>query len=125
MRISDWSSDVCSSDLIVGQGERLVDGLDVVAAGVARRRDLHLLAVDVDLAAVGRIGAGQHLDERRLAGTVVAQHADHLARIEVDGDVVDRLDAAEALADAARTEERRVGKEVVSTGRSRWAPDNL
>src|SRR3546814_13944231 len=34
---------------IVGQGERLVDGLDAVAAGVARRRHLPLLAVDVDL----------------------------------------------------------------------------
>ena len=69
---------------VVGQRQRLVDRLDAVAACVAGRADLDLLAVDEDLAAVGVVGAGEHLDQRRLAGAVVAEQADHLARVEVD-----------------------------------------
>src|SRR3546814_7149706 len=65
MRISDWSSDVCSSDLEAGDRGR--------GHAVPRGRD----------------------EERRRGGT---SHA--------------RL----------RSEERRVGKECVSTCRSRWSP---
>src|SRR3546814_3700774 len=72
MRISDWSSDVCSSDLRAGRGERRGD-----------------LAGDVP----GLADAGDH--DAAPAGQ---QHRDD------------------------RSEERRVGKECVSTGRSRWSP---
>src|SRR3546814_3534432 len=70
MRISDWSSDVCSSDLAFHQ--RLADALGDAA--------MHLA-----------------LDDHRV---------DHFAEV-IDGD---------------RSEERRVGKECVSTCRSRWSP---
>src|SRR3546814_2290475 len=83
MRISDWSSDVCSSDL-AGPGR----------SGTAPRPTLHLLP---------------HAGEE-VAKNVRAD--DHLARddakIGVDG--------------PSRSEERRVGKECVSTCRSRWSP---
>ena len=69
---------------VVGERQRLVDRLDVVAPGVAGRADLGLLAVDQDLAGVGMVGAGEHLDQRRLAGAVVAEQADDLAGEEVD-----------------------------------------
>src|SRR3546814_3477260 len=75
MRISDWSSDVCSSDLA---GWRNADhlvvgdcGHDGVASSQTCMRWIHLLACALLL---------------------------------------------------ARSEERRVGKESVSTCRSRWAP---
>jgi hypothetical protein len=58
---------------------------------------VRLLAVDVDLAAVALQRARQHLHQHRLAGAVVAEHADHFAGVEVDGDMVDGLDAAEGL----------------------------
>src|SRR3546814_2624197 len=77
MRISDWSSDVCSSDL-----------------------PLFHPAADVPAGARGRVDlrAG-----RRLAGLPLA----------ADGLLGHRQ---------ARSEERRVGKECVSTCRSRWSP---
>src|SRR3546814_5626464 len=34
MRISDWSSDVCSSDLVAGHRVPAVAGIDLVVAGV-------------------------------------------------------------------------------------------
>ena len=42
------------------------------------------LAVDEDLARVGRVGAGQRVDQRRLAGAVAADEADDLAGVQVD-----------------------------------------
>src|SRR3546814_12831068 len=74
MLISDWSSDVCSSDLIVGfpqHGAELADDLQ-------RLVDLH--------------------------------GAETIAAVIVEP--------------MARSEERRVGNECVSTGRSRRAPYN-
>jgi hypothetical protein len=76
--------------------------------GVVDRR---LAAVDEDLAAVALVGAREHLHQRRLAGAVVAEHADHLAGVEVDRDVVDGLDAAEG--DFACRASRRAGSGTV------------
>src|SRR3546814_9638628 len=96
MRISDWSSDVCSSDLLDGKPA-------VVRVKPGQQRILLHLAADLDKAgddlaadAEGQIGlvAGAHL--AGIAGTVLEDL---------------RL---------GRSEERRVGKECVSTGRSRW-----
>src|SRR3546814_7427850 len=72
MRISDWSSDVCSSDL-----------------GEPRAGLLHEALVDADV------------QQRALSRDALA---------------VDDVELAE------RSEERRVGKECVSTCRSRWSP---
>src|SRR3546814_8093200 len=87
MRISDWSSDVCSSDLVRQRDDRL-------------EVQHHLVALECPT----QIG----LDvERRHRG---AAHGG------VEGD---RAGLAEFL---GRSEERRVGKECVSTCRSRWSP---
>src|SRR3546814_11622726 len=98
MRISDWSSDVCSSDLA-----------DAALAGVEGAEvGLEAVGAELDgpLGHVGRAG-----DEA----------VDTPVRLAVGGVVVGRL--VEELAPvAARSEERRVGKECVSTCRSRWSP---
>src|SRR3546814_20192449 len=73
MRISDWSSDVCSSDLIVYFSSDAADGLEARMAG----KPDDFRAVDTARDDVCLIG---------------------------------------------RSEERRVGKECVSTCRSRWSP---
>src|SRR3546814_10491093 len=75
MRISDWSSDVCSSDLSAGGfNDEDVTGLHV---GRTCGPQFRLAAIDT-----------LHISTSRLA----------------------------------RSEERRVGKECVSTCRSRWSP---
>src|SRR3546814_12067173 len=101
MRISDWSSDVCSSDL--GRKRAAAAGTLSVAAG--------------DGAAV--LAAGLPAAARR---AIAAAHA---GRAHQEHDV-----SSQALAQAfealhflrPRSEERRVGKECVSTCRSRWSP---
>src|SRR3546814_7356838 len=82
MRISDWSSDVCSSDLflcILRLGLILARLVRNIAAVVARRDGL---AGRADRAVIHLDAVGPHI----------------------------------------RSEERRVGKECVSTCRSRWSP---
>src|SRR3546814_12123955 len=81
MRISDWSSDVCSSDLFL-ECRKLV--CDRPARCTRDKPHLRLLRI-------------------------VVQFVDHAI------DVV-----RQTL--AQRSEERRVGKECVSTCRSRWSP---
>src|SRR3546814_6047995 len=83
MRISDWSSDVCSSDLHREGGRGI---------GEARRLD----PVEAFL----------------------QLHHHHLHR---DDRVVDQQ-AERDDQGTERSEERRVGKECVSTCRSRWSP---
>src|SRR3546814_15351799 len=108
-RISDWSSDVCSSDLdavdlaveIVLELGDVGEVLQALLRGVLRHRQ-------------GVLGAFQ-----------VGPHRLHGAVLAVLGDVAfhGRHPVAEEDVDVAvRSEERRVGKECVSTGRSRWSP---
>src|SRR3546814_16776424 len=93
MRISDWSSDVCSSDLPAADA--------AVEKGAARLAMAHV--VEAHEAAAARHGHG--LQRQRLGAGHVGLEA-----------------AAEQDAGLARSEERRVGKEGVSTCRSRWSP---
>src|SRR3546814_16619563 len=108
MRISDWSSDVCSSDLEpdpatptlvrVHVHNRLADGLHW------RRADFGPLVGEV-LAAIDREGRGALVLLGEAHRSEAEQAEALLARIR------------------QRSEERRVGKECVSTCRSRWSPD--
>src|SRR3546814_20089537 len=95
MRISDWSSDVCSSDLL---------HFHALALGVFDR----VLAVDRVAEAVDDTA------EKALAD----RHVDDGARA-LDG--VAFLDGRVGAEDP-RSEARRVGKECVSTCRSRGSP---
>src|SRR3546814_6878174 len=78
MRISDWSSDVCSSDLVYCRFGPGVDGI------------------------------GSVLLERGMEGFTFGQPSQYLN--------------GEDWVALYRSEERRVGKECVSTCRSRWSP---
>src|SRR3546814_20008982 len=105
MRISDWSSDVCSSDLAVKAD---------AAAEIQRCRN----AVDVHVADAGVnvVAAFAQLFERgRLHAVLFERAPDH--GVEPDGRHLHAL-----VFPVARSEERRVGKEGVSTCRSRWPP---
>src|SRR3546814_17144166 len=101
MRISDWSSDVCSSDL----------------------RDAHVF-----------LDCNRELPEISLGGALPEQRSSSRLPVHLDYTYLDierntekhqRRIAPAALSiavAAARSEERRVGKECVSTCRSRWSP---
>src|SRR3546814_15429106 len=102
MRISDWSSDVCSSDLkATEQAKR-----QMVRVPLREGRTLHH---DVQ----GHFGAGRVVLRSASAGTGIIAGGPMRAVFESLGvqDVV-----------AKRSEERRVGKECVSTCRSRGSP---
>src|SRR3546814_21196307 len=98
MRISDWSSDVCSSDLLV----RLAR---IQAAAAAREESL---------------GTYIHDAIRRFLDTASEEEwTTAMGRLHDDPMPGDRITD---LAIERRSEERRVGKECVRTCRSRWSP---
>src|SRR3546814_19717851 len=112
MRISDWSSDVCSSDLYTVRNVR-ADLLPTVSATVRASYDNYLNTLDD---AVGLPGAPvDNVQKSSRAGLT--------ARIPLyqGGAVASRVRQARAQ-QSQRSEERRVGKECVSTCCSRWSP---
>src|SRR3546814_17355606 len=110
MRISDWSSDVCSSDLGVG----LLEGFLV---DDHRRRGLRRLVGHGGVAVVSLLEQLVVLGGRAEVLVGVAQRLGPLGRAEkAVGGLAELLHHLGAF----RPEERRVGKEWVSTCRSRW-----
>src|SRR5258705_13722291 len=93
--LSDWSSDVCSSDLVPPSA--LPSGFD---------------APGLDTSDAARLAHGNGQSYLDLATHGSAPVPDGVAAPASEDEV------AEALAAAARSEERRVGKEC----RSRWSP---
>src|SRR3546814_12876671 len=96
MRISDWSSDVCSSDLVVDVGGQ-IDRRPAFARPLALSGERR------------RIDAVASLFEQRL----------HLPPALAAAPCA--VDQDKGLA-FGRSEERRAGKECVSTCSSRWSP---
>src|SRR3546814_5175138 len=134
MRISDWSSDVCSSDLLplsAGAGPVVED--EAVTVGGEHEGDLQRLRVVESLlhpvadamAVVLRLDQGDR-DVWLIIEDVVRPFAlaaeDHLAAH--DDPALGEADLLPDLRNLIRSEERRVGKECVSTCRSRWSRDN-
>src|SRR3546814_18693583 len=99
MRISDWSSDVCSSDLVAG---RLV----AAAVAVGRRGIEQRIAFE----RLGQIGLEFEVRQRQQLDRLLQLRCHH-----------QRLRLAEI---EARSEERRVGEECVCTCRTRRSPYN-
>src|SRR3546814_16044964 len=101
MRISDWSSDVCSSDLFLQRH------------GIATGSYAVFTQLQPALAHV------------RAHGAPIVIKADGLAAGKGVVVAMTLAEAAAALHDllAGRTDERRVGKEWGSTSRSRGSPD--
>src|SRR3546814_16600682 len=102
MRISDWSSDVCSSDLekaIRAIGDAVTrQGVDILASGW--HSSVAMAAMDatapMDIVMIGHGGESQYICEK------------------INND-------QEKYAHWFRSEERRVGKECVSTCRYSWS----
>src|SRR3546814_11686471 len=102
MRISDWSSDVCSSDLQCG----LLRGVFHQAS----EADFRITKLALD-----------HPEWMLNLGPDLSFRVFDFAAHATDQALFCMLLIA---AGARRSEERRVGKECVSTCRSRWSPYN-
>src|SRR3546814_20683634 len=101
MRISDWSSDVCSSDL---------------AKKLAVRRPALRVR---EFEARGRVMLGMRAQPRhRLNRSDAEQHG----KAEPDQIGTKAFHPGRVGTRGVRSEARRVGKECVSTCRSRWSP---
>ena len=74
-----------------------MDDLDSVLTGLDRPVKHQFLAVHLHGSKARAIVAGDHLDQRGLAGAVVAHKADHLACFQRKRNVADRLDGAKML----------------------------
>src|SRR3546814_15427586 len=95
MRISDWSSDVCSSDLM-----NLIRVTGSLAKGA---RTVKLDGARVAIPETRELFAGGEF--------ILGARPEHI-----------RFDDRSKLRGEVRSEERRVGKECVSTCRYRWSP---
>src|SRR3546814_18325348 len=138
MRISDWSSDVCSSDLMPGP---LLDRMEVIRipgytedekVQIAQRylipkqmkdhgvKDAEWSISESALRDMIRLytrEAGVRNLEREIAN-LVRKAVKEIAIGKTETVKLDRRNLDK------RSEERRVGKECVSTCRSRWSPYN-
>ena len=80
----------------------LVDRADPRGLALGRAGEPVLLAVDLEGSGVDGVDAGQRLDQRRLAGAVLAHERVHLPWQESQAHAVERLDAGEADLDAGQ-----------------------
>src|SRR3546814_19643052 len=108
MRISDWSSDVCSSDLVVIADAKASITRKIapwLRCGEVQRAARSVAAEQGSLCATQDLGVG------------------HIEQAEITNDGAAIINAIDINAHS-RSEERRVGKECVSTCRSRWSPES-
>src|SRR3546814_11836007 len=97
MRISDWSSDVCSSDLLLATGVRETSRAARLIGGA---RPLGVVTTGA-LQSLVYLAGRRPFERPVILGTELVSFSALLT---------------------CRSEERRVGKECVSTCRSRWSP---
>jgi hypothetical protein len=79
------------------------------------------IALKTDGAGAGLVHAGEDLDQRRLAGAVVANQRHHFACVNVEIDIGQRRDGAEMLGDAPEAKYRLAGRSSAMNGRSAWS----
>src|SRR3546814_14430731 len=110
MRISDWSSDVCSSDLVDGTANKGKIGANAI--------------LGVSMAVAKAAAQESHQPLYRYVGGVNANTLPvPLMNILNGGAHADnKIDFQEFM--IMRSDERRVGKECVRTCRSRWSPEH-
>ena len=93
-------------DVDIGaEREVLVDRLDAGALGLRRRLGQERLALEQHLSGRRLHAAGDDLDQRRLAGAVVAEKRHHFTLADREGDALQRFDGAIVLLDVVENEQ--------------------
>src|SRR3546814_18764418 len=133
MRISDWSSDVCSSDLqavraIIMEKGRLTNGQAETILAESRQEEVTpeamtemLDSVEVNLSQLSELVQRSQNEANHYGDALQAQVKD-LAVPEKAGPVMGQHIALTRSMIDQRSEERRVGTAWASTCRSRWWP---
>src|SRR3546814_15691061 len=111
MRISDWSSDVCSSDLVPQNAS--YDLNDINRERINGQAVLQFRPTDALTATVDYTYSRNTVETRNSNVGVWFNHED-TSSAWTDGPIAGPIFYS-------RSEERRVGKECVSTCRSRWS----
>src|SRR3546814_14192889 len=119
MRISDWSSDVCSSDLSSSVDKatacpHCLPRLERRSLSPYARFGLRCFAIT----SLSRFAVKNPRSWIAAAVRLVSKHENLIEKI-----VHSRAEGIDNCC-CSRSEERRVGKECVSTCRSRWTPEH-
>src|SRR3546814_16759715 len=107
MRISDWSSDVCSSDLFN------TDNTKIFSLNAVYTMPWATLT-----------SSTSYLKRKATSSLDFSDFANVLTGLTTVSPLLDRFTTDNFIQEVrlSRSEERRVGKECVSTCRSRWSP---
>src|SRR3546814_20221031 len=134
MRISDWSSDVCSSDLTPEQviGVIAHEAGHIAGGHLARlQEELRNAEIKAIIAAVLGGAAGIATGDGRAAGAIIGGGgaAAQLGLLKYTRTQESAADAAamkylDRTGISSRSEERRAGNECVSTCRPGWSPSH-
>src|SRR3546814_14707201 len=126
MRISDWSSDVCSSDLNLPANDQPAKDIHHQVQTIELTTHCSGQECDIPRPNLARCGGGPgarpfgHMGRSSAAPMI---HLFMLTQHSVKARFAGNIDSliGQPRHDL-RSEERRVGKECVSTCRSRWSP---
>src|SRR3546814_16837420 len=125
MRISDWSSDVCSSDLTgtfhteqaLAYGTKMVGGVTPGKGGTTHIGLPNFNTVEEAKAATGATASCLYVPPPFAAASIPEA-------IDAELELIVCITAGIPVLDMVRLEERRVGNGGARTGQCRWAPDH-